>query len=53
MIEYLENFLGLDAGYLANTDFGICICLILTSILIFAIFKALFLWMDKLFGRTR
>ena len=53
MIEYLENFLGLDTGFLSNSDFGIVISLVLTAVLVFAVFKALFLWFDKLFGRTR
>ena len=53
MIEYLENFLGLDNGFLSNSDFGIVISLVLTAVLVFAVFKALFLWFDKLFGRTR
>ena len=53
MSSYLEDFLGLEPDYLLNSDFGIILCLILTGILIFAVFKALFLWFDKLFGRTR
>ena len=50
MISYLEDFLGLESDYLLNSDFGILLCLILTTILIFAVFKAIFLWFDKLFA---
>ena len=50
MIDYIENFLGLAEGSIANSDFGICCCLIILVILIFMVFKIFALWFDKLFN---
>lgn len=51
MIEYIEEFFGLEAGVLANSDFGIMICFILLVVLIFMVFKLIIVWFDKLFNR--
>lgn len=51
MITYVENLLGLDEGFLLNSDFGIALCLVLAGILIFAFFKVVFYWFEMLFNR--
>lgn len=51
MIEYLENLLGVDTGFLSNTDFGIMISFVLAAIMIFCGFRAVFMWFEKIFGR--
>lgn len=51
MIEYIEEFFGLEAGVLANTDFGIMVSFILLAVLIFMVFKLIIVWFDKLFNR--
>lgn len=50
-IGYIEEFLGLDEGFLANTDFGIMICFVLMAVVIFATFKVFWVWIERLFNR--
>lgn len=50
-IQYIEQFLGLEDGSLANSDFGIMICFVLMSVVIFATFKVFWVWMERLFNR--
>lgn len=50
MIEYVENFLGLSEGYLANSDFGIALVFLLLVMSVFMVFKTITWWFDKLFG---
>lgn len=50
MIEYVETFLGLESGYLANSDFGIALVFLLLVMSVFMVFKVFTWWFDKLFG---
>ena len=50
MISYIEEFLGLSEGYLANSDFGIAIVVLFLVMSVFLVFKTLLWWFDKLFG---
>lgn len=51
MIEYVENLLGIDLGYLANSDFGIMLVMVLAVILILLVFRSVLIWFDKIFQR--
>lgn len=51
MIEYVENLLGLDTGYLSNSDFGIMLVLVLACLLILLVFRSVLIWFDKIFQR--
>lgn len=49
MITYLENLIGVSPGALTS-DFGIVVCTILASCVVFALLKTFILWFDKLFN---
>ena len=52
MIEYIEEFFGLEAGVLANSDFGIMCSYVLLAVIVFMVFKIIIVWFDKLFNRS-
>lgn len=51
MIEYIEEFLGLPADTIINTDFGIMISMVFLSICFFALVKIIHSWFQDIFGR--
>lgn len=51
MIEYLENLLGVDTGFLTSTDWGITLSLVLAAALIIMVFRCVLIWFEKIFQR--
>lgn len=49
MLEYIEQFLGLDAGRL-DSDVGIMLAMCIFAILLFATFRGVIIWIKRLFG---
>lgn len=48
MVDYLADFIGVDASFLTS-DAGVTIMLVITASLIYVVVKALFSWFNGLF----
>lgn len=51
MIEYIEQLLGVSEGFLANTDFGVMLSMVMAALLVFIVFRCVLIWFEKIFQR--